>query len=175
MQRFHGFRWLSRLGLCAAVSALLGGCDLGALDSLQPGVSTEGDVVRAMGEPGRVWDEPDGARTLEYNRQPQGVRNYMITIGSDGLLRAVRQVLTPENFQRIQPGMTNDAVRRLLGQPARQVRYELSGETVWTWKFLEQPPGEKRAFNAVFGPQMRVVRTGIGPDPDGPDMVGGGR
>lgn len=48
-----------------------------------------------FGEPERIWDEPGGARTLEYNRQPAGHQNYMITIGPDGRMSALRQVLAP--------------------------------------------------------------------------------
>ena len=114
-----------------------------------------------------------GARTLEYNRQPAGHRNYMITIGADGKMSALRQVLTPQNFARVHAGMGVEDVRRMLGKPARQVPYALKNETVWTWKFLE-PPSDKKAFNVYFGPDMRVQRTEIGTNPDGPDGRGGG-
>lgn len=167
--------WQRRLCLLAplGVLAAFAGCDQQAIDELEEGVATEADVVRRFGQPERVWDESDGARTLEYNRQPEGVRNYMITIGPDGRMSALRQVLTPENFRRVQPGMAAQDVRRLLGKPATRVPYELKRETVWTWKFLE-PPSTKRAFHAVFDPEGRIVRTEMGPDPDGPDMRGGG-
>ncbi len=166
-------RWRTR-GLAALLGAALGlaACDPQAIRELEEGVSTEADVVQRFGQPERVWDEPGGARTFEYNRQPAGVRNYMITIGPDGRMSALRQVLTPENFRRVQPGMGVEEVRRLLGKPARQVPYQLKREVVWTWRFLE-PPNEQKAFNVVFSPDYRVIRTEIGPDPDGLDMRGG--
>lgn len=157
--------WLGVVGLLAA-------CDPQAIAELEEGVSTEADVVQRFGQPERVWPEADGSKTLEYNRQPSGVRNYMITIGADGKMSALRQVLTPENFARVRPGMQVQEVRRLLGQPARQVPYRLQNTVVWTWKFLD-PPSETKAFNVVFGPDARVLSTEIGPDPDGPDMRGG--
>ena len=135
-------------------------------------MSTEADVVQEFGPPERVWDEPDGSRTLEYNRQPAGVRNYMITVGPDGIMTALRQVLTPDSFTRIQPGMDELAVRRALGRPAQQVFYELAQEHSWRWNFLE-PPSDRKAFYVVFGTDRRVLRTEIGPDPEGPDMRGG--
>lgn len=166
---------LRTLGLAGLLGSALGlaGCDPQAIRELEEGVSTEADVVQRFGQPERVWPEPGGARTFEYNRQPQGMRNYMITIGADGKMSALRQVLTPENFRRVQPGMGVEDVRRLLGKPARQVPYQLQNQIVWTWKFLE-PPSETRGFNVIFSTDYRVIRSEIGPDPDGPDMVGGG-
>ena len=158
----------------AVVAALaLVACDQQRINELEEGLSTEADVRDRFGVPDHVWDEGGGARTLEYNRQPAGERNYMITIGPDGKMSALRQVLNPDNFRRVQPGMGVEDVRRMLGKPAKQVPYKLQNEIVWTWKFLE-PPSEKKAFNVVFSPDYRVIRTEIGPDPDGPDMRGGG-
>ena len=162
--------------LLAGASALLlglAGCDQQAIKELEEGVSTEADVRARFGEPEKIWDAPDGGRTFEYNRQPAGHRNYMITIGTDGKMSALRQVLTPDNFRRVQPGMGVEQVRRMLGKPARQVPYALQNEVAWTWKFLE-PPSTTKAFNVIFSPDYRVLRSEVGPDPDGPDMRGGG-
>lgn len=161
-------------GALAALFTLtmLTACDPTAFSQLHEGISTEADVTERLGQPQRVWPEADGARTLEYNRQPQGVHNYMITIGPDGKLRALRQVLTPETFALVRPGMLPDDVRRLLGAPATQITYRLKNETVWTWKYLE-PPNETRAFHTVFDTQMHVLRTETGPSPDSPDTRGG--
>lgn len=162
--------WAWALGLAAALG--LGACDQRAINALEEGVSTEADVLREFGQPEQVWPEANGGKTLEYNRQPQGVRNYMITIGPDGYMSALRQVLTPQNFARVQPGMDMQAVRRLLGKPATQVPYALKQELVWTWKYLE-PPNETRAFHVVFNPGGQVLRTETGPDPDSIDVRGG--
>jgi hypothetical protein len=169
----HRFRRLRTLGGLLGAVLALGACDPQAISELEEGVSTEADVVQRFGQPERVWPEAGGAKTFEYNRQPEGLRNYMITIGADGRMSALRQVLTPDNFRRVQPGMGVEEVRRLLGKPARQVSYALQNQIVWTWKFLE-PPSETRAFNVVFSPDYRVIRGEVGPDPDGPDMRGGG-
>ena len=170
--RFDRLRTLGLGGLLG--SALwLAACDPQAIKELEEGVATEADVVQRFGQPERVWPEAGGAKTYEYNRQPEGLRNYMITIGADGKMSALRQVLTPQNFAHVRAGMGVEDVRRMLGKPARQVPYALKNETVWTWKFLE-PPSDKKAFNVYFGPDMRVQRTEIGTNPDGPDGRGGG-
>ena len=155
----------------AAALVMLAACDPQAIKELEEGLSTEADVVQRFGQPERVWNETDGSRTFEYNRQPAGARNYMITIGPDGRMSALRQVLTPENFNRITPGMGVEDVRRRLGKPARQVPYRLKNQVEWTWKFLE-PPNTVMGFTVVFDKDYRVVSSGIGPDPDSPQMRG---
>ena len=84
-------------GVLAAVG-FVGACDLQNIAELEPGVSTEADVREKFGQPEAVWDGEEGAQIYEYNRQPEGVVNYMITIGPDGVLVKVSQVLTEENF-----------------------------------------------------------------------------
>lgn len=138
---------------------VLAGCDQQRLGELQEGVSTEADVRARLGEPTRVWPEEAGARTLEYTRQPEGHANYMITVGADGTLVQLQQVLVPANFARVQPGVDMLAVRRLLGQPARKVTYELTHETDWDWKWLDGP-ARAMVFTATFGPDGRVRRSG---------------
>lgn len=157
-----------------ALSALLAlaACDPQRISELQPGISTEADVRDRFGAPENIWDEPDGARTLEYNRQPAGQVNYMITIGPDGHMTAVRQVLTPENFARVLPGMRMNEVRRLLGKPAKVTPYELKRETWADWRFL-MPPNQAQVFTVIYGPDQFVLRTQTGADMDAPEFKGG--
>ena len=111
-------RLISRI-VCGALALCLAGCDPQRISELEEGVATEADVRARFGEPEAVWDAPEG-RVFEYNRQPQGQKNYMITIGTDGKMRALRQVLTPANFAKVTPGMPMEALRKLLGKPARR-------------------------------------------------------
>ncbi|WP_311222412.1 MULTISPECIES: outer membrane protein assembly factor BamE [unclassified Acidovorax] len=148
-------------GVAAAALALslLGGCDLQSISELQVGASTEADVRARFGEPERVWDEPGGARTFEYNRQPAGAVNYMITIGPEGRMTALRQVLTPAEFAQITPGMTVDEVRRRLGKPMKVMSYTLKGETAWDWRWNDGGT-QPMIFTATFGSNGQVLRTG---------------
>ena len=158
---------ITTLALLAAA-----GCDPQRISELQPGVSTEADVRDRFGVPDNTWNEADGTRTFEYNRQPAGQVNYMITLGPDGRLVAVRQVLTPENFARVQPGMGMDAVRRLLGKPAKVTPYELKHETHADWRYQE-PPNQAKVFTVVYGADHTVLRTQTGEDLDAPEFKGG--
>ncbi len=154
---------LTRMAGALAAGALtllsLAGCDDQRIRELEEEVSTEADVRARFGEPETIWPESDGGHTLEYNRQPAGHRNYMITIGPDGKMTALRQVLAPHNFERVRPGMDEEAVRRLLGQPAKRTPYVLKQETDWDWNWID-PPSREMVFTATFGPDGRVKRTG---------------
>ena len=150
----------------------LAACDPQRISELKEGVSTEADVRDRFGAPENVWDEPGGARTFEYNRQPAGQVNYMITLGADGKLVAVRQVLTPENFARVQPGMGMDAVRRLLGKPAKVTPYEVKRESHADWRYLE-PPNRPKVFTVVYGADHTVLRTQAGDDLEAREFKGG--
>ena len=156
-----------RFSAAAAISALallLAACDPQRISELEEGVATEADVRARFGQPEQVWDGPGGAKILEYNRQPAGQKNYMITIGTDGRMTALRQVLHPGNFAKIQPGMMMEDVRKLLGKPARVTPYALKNETAWDWRYVE-PPNTPLVFTVWFNADMRVVRSGSAPDP----------
>ncbi|WP_027014744.1 outer membrane protein assembly factor BamE domain-containing protein [Comamonas composti] len=159
--------------LVAAAAAVFGllavaACDQQKIKELEEGLSTEADVRARFGEPERVWPEPDGSHTLEYNRQPAGARNYMITIGADGKMSALRQVLAPHNFEKIQPGMNEEQVRRMLGKPAKVMSYQLKQETDWDWNYVD-PPTRNMEFTVTFDFSGRVLRTGSREKlPDGP-------
>ncbi|WBY03966.1 outer membrane protein assembly factor BamE [Ramlibacter tataouinensis] len=165
------------MGFFAALLALLAllplaGCDQRRIEKLEEGVSTEADVRAQFGAPENVWDEPGGARTLEYNRNPAGHQNYMITIGPDGRMSALRQVLNPTTFARVQPGMAMEQVRRLLGKPAKKTPYALKGEEAWDWRWM-QSPGTSMVFTVWFDKDWHVVRTTTEPDPEAPENRGG--
>src|SRR3982750_864916 len=147
-------RGRAMVAACFAAVWMLSACDNQAIRELEEGVSTEADVRARFGQPENVWDVP-GGRVLEFNRQPQGQKNYMITIGADGKMSALRQVLTPENFARVQPGMAMEDLRKLLGKPAKVTPYRLKNETEWEWRWL-QPPNSPVVFTAVLNDDQRV-------------------
>ena len=156
--------WLALLGTSAL---LFTACDLQNISELEEGVSTEADVRERFGAPEAVWEAEDGAQVYEYNRQPAGHSNYMITIGPDGRMAALRQVLTPQNFARVSPGMPMETVRRMLGKPMKVTTYSAKRETHYDWRYLDGPnASDSKVFTAVFDTDLRVVSTGSVRDPD---------
>ena len=121
-------------GLLSGVIASMPACDALVLPKLKPGVTRTQEVEDLMGPPTMTWRAPDGVETWEYPRTPNGIVNYMLDFGPDGVLRAVRQVLTEANFDRVVVGMSRDDVRRLLGQPAHDYHFPFKPENVWDWR-----------------------------------------
>lgn len=157
------------MGLLSFILGLVG-CDQQRIAELEEDVSTEADIRARFGEPEKIWNAGDmaslpmpgaaaepGARTLEYNRQPAGQVNYMITIGPDGRMSALRQVLTPQNFAKVLPGMSMEQVRKMLGKPMKVTTYALKQETHYDWRYLN-PPTTAMIFTVVFNPDLRVLR-----------------
>ncbi len=139
----------------------LSACDSQRIAELEEGVASEGDVKMKFGEPEKIWDGTNGARIYEYNRQPAGAKNYMITIGPDGKMSALRQVLTTANFARIQPGMMMEEVRKMLGKPMNISAYELKKTWHYDWRYQDGPnESDKKIFTVVFDSDLRVLSTG---------------
>ncbi len=167
---FHRFCFGARK-LCFATALLasvvaMTACDSQRIAELEEGVASEGDVRMKFGEPEKVWDGENGARILEYNRQPAGAKNYMITIGPDGKMTALRQVLAPHVFAKIVPGMPMETVRRMLGKPMKVTPFALKNVWHYDWRYMDGPNvGDAKIFTVVFNSDLRVLSTGSVADP----------
>lgn len=159
------------MGLLSVLASFVG-CDQQRIAELEEGVATEADVRTRFGEPEKIWDAADmaklpmpgaaaapGARTFEYNRQPAGNVNYMITVGADGKMSALRQVLNAATFAQVLPGMPMETVRKMLGKPMKVTPYELQKTTQYDWRYLN-PPTTAMIFTVVFDQNLSVVSTG---------------
>ena len=159
-----------RMGLLSIFMAFAG-CDQQRVSELEEGVATEADVRARFGVPEKIWEARDmaslptpgpaadaGARTLEYDRQPAGMVNYMVTIGADGRMTALRQVLSPQNFANVLAGMPMETVRKMLGKPMKITPYALKRELHYDWRYLN-PPSTAMIFSVVFDADLRVVST----------------
>ncbi len=151
-------------GLVLGLVVMLSACDPQRIAELEEGVATEAAVRARFGEPEKIWDAPGGGHTLEYNRQPAGTQNYMITIGPDGKMSALRQVLTPENFAKVQPGMMMEDVRKMLGKPMKITPFALKKEVDYDWRYRRDQ--QQLIFTVTFDNDYRVLRTGSVSDPD---------
>lgn len=154
-----------------AAAALLAGCDAQRIEKLEEGVATEADVRRQFGDPAAVSTRPDGSKVLEYPRQPEGHTNYVIVIGPDGKMSSLRQLLTPANFARVQPGQDKLAVMDTLGKAAKTQHYALKNEEVWDWRYKDGTLN--KVFSVTFDGQGRVVSTATMDDPR--DSMSGGK
>ena len=157
------------MGLFAALLSLIG-CDPQRIAELEEGVSTEADVRTRFGEPEKIWEgvqDGKAVKIFEYNRQPMGHKNYMISIGADGKMAALRQVLNADNFGKVLPGMAMDDVRKMLGKPMKITPYALKKETHCDWRWLDGTnPSDSKIFTVVFNADLRVVSSASARDPD---------
>jgi hypothetical protein len=147
-----------RIVAALGVAAWLGGCDAG-IERLRPGVSTAQEVRNVLGEPTFEWREGDGSVVWEFAGPRAGYVTYMVTIGADRVMRALRQVLTEEYFAKVQPGMDKAQVRRLLGRPMEIMTFPARSEEVWTWQHGPVMPGGLDEFNVHFDLSGRAVST----------------
>jgi hypothetical protein len=157
--------------LTLVATAWLSGC--AALPAIEPGTTTEADILAAWGEPTRRWPDPDGNITLEYATQPMGYSCFMVTVSPQGKVLNVRDALSDTNQARVEPGMTVAQVDRLLGRYRQEVYFSLSGETVRDWNVPSMGPGIATYFNVHFK-DGRVVRTSRSFIYGGGGMDGGG-
>ena len=156
------FDRLAAAALAAALLALAG-CDRQRIAKLEEGVATEADVKREFGEPLAVFNQPDGSRTFEYARQPEGQTNYFIVIGADGKMSALRQVLKPSEFAKVRPGLDKAEVRKLLGRPAKTQRFDLKpDEEHWDWRWLDGQ--QAKLFSVTFDRDGKVSTSASGDD-----------
>lgn len=116
-------------------AACLAGCAAGP--GLVPGASTEAEVRAALGRPAAEFPHDDGSRTLAYPYGPMGTQTYMADIGPDGRVRAIRQALNDETFQRISAGMSREEVLRLIGPPGETMRFPRLRQEAWEWRFVD--------------------------------------
>lgn len=150
---------LSAFCLALWLATVLTACDDSASRELQPGIAGEAEVRDRFGVPGMTWDNDDGSVTLEYSRGPEGVKTWMITLGPDRRLRQIEQVLDDAHFARVQPGMSEHEVRRLLGKPGHVRPVSNGGGSEWDWHFVGPIATEEWHFYVTFDRQGKVLRS----------------
>jgi hypothetical protein len=129
--------------------------------SFEPGKTTLMELVRSLGQPSMVWSEGDGTLLVEFARIGSGGGNFMARVAPNGVMQSMQEVLTEARVAALQPGMTRDAVRRHLGQPAR---IDNQGkDEIWHWPLDSHRPAQWQV-DAHFGARgslERVARTRI--------------
>jgi outer membrane protein assembly factor BamE (lipoprotein component of BamABCDE complex) len=149
--------WLSAAAT-AVLAVALPGCDTVVLQEIKPGITTADEVRARLGPPGFEFSNADGSVTWEYTRQPAGVHCYMITLGSDRIVRSLDQVLTEANYAKAREGMDRDAIRRLFGAPARVQVFDNLREEVWEWHIEGIPHNEETYLNAHFDTSSGLLK-----------------
>jgi hypothetical protein len=119
-----------RLLIIALLALALGGC--AAFQPPRP-YTSEAEALAARGEPSARWPTDYGTTVLEFSTQPYGTTCLMVEVDAAGMVLNQWDALATENLARVRNGMTQDEVRRLLGQYRSVQRFALSNEEVWDW------------------------------------------
>jgi hypothetical protein len=123
------------------------------------------EVTARLGRPDAVYPAPDGGQVLEYRGQPMGQFQHMARIGPDGRLLSYDQVLTTENFARVEIGHWNkDDILRHFGRPAEVSRERVNDDEVWSYRYKEKGVWDS-LMNITFTKLGVVRRIDNSPDP----------
>lgn len=127
---------------------------------LKPGEDTLENVIQTLGKPAMRWQNQDGSAQLAFPRGPLGYHTYMATIGANGKLRQIGNVLDEKNFARILPGMSKEDVLHIIGPsyPNWTVYFERRDELVWEWRYCDAWNDAAR-FNVLFDNTSEKVRN----------------
>ncbi len=154
--------WAACRGLFAALltGLTLAGCAGLGGPGLQPGSSTRADLDRVLGAPAMSWPEPGGGQQLAYPRGPEGFQTWMARVDAEGRLVGIENVLDMPHFARIEPGMSQEQVLRILGPsyPGWTVYFKARDELVWEWRFCDVY-SEPARFDVLFDGSTGKVRS----------------
>jgi hypothetical protein len=140
-----------------ALAFLLAGC--ASFSALLPGASREEAVAR-YGAPSRVVPLDAGTR-LQYSRQPAGQTAVMVDLDAAGRVVAVRQVLTAQEFSKIEVGRwTRGDVERAFGPPAFVDRVASWPGDIMNYRWLDN--FQNMLYWVYLDDRNVVQRTGQG-------------
>lgn len=140
---------------------LLAACSAYAPPDDLVGLSRDALVAR-MGPPETQRQTASGTR-LEFPRGPYGKHTWFVYLDAAGQAIRSEQVLMEQNFHRIQPGMTQDEVRQLLGRPGEVQGLGRARGEVWSYRY-ESPFCQW--FQVELSQQHQVRSTGYSPPPE---------
>lgn len=144
------------LSLAVAV-IFMAGC---AFTPVQPGMSRE-EVMAHYGKPSRVLPLAAGTR-LQYSGQPAGRTVVMVDLDAAGKVASVRQVMTPSEFAKIEPGKwTREDMEREFGRPASIDHVASWPGDIMTYRWQENYI-QNMFFWAYLDDHNVVQRTGQG-------------
>lgn len=146
----------------AVITATLAGC--AAWSPPQPGQPREA-VLQHWGPPTGRHALPDGGERLEYASGPWGRTTWMVDLGSDGRVRAARQVLDEAHFAAFAAhvaGLTPAEVMFELGRPGERKQLGWLGGELWSYRY---PTNDCLWYQVSFEPQGRASAAGYGIDP----------
>ena len=147
--------------LPAVVAFFLTACS-GYAPSANPTGMTADQVIAQMGTP-ETRRTVEGGSRLEYPRGPFGKHTWFVYLDPTGRVVRTEQVLNERNFLNINPGMTQDEVRMMLGRPGAVYTLGRSRGVVWNYRY-ENP--FCRWYQVEIDQEQKVRSAGYGEPPE---------
>lgn len=162
--------WMSALpalwgsaALCAIAAALLAGCAGSSTPQGLPTGATEAQVVSRMGPPTGRYALPNGGARLEFARGPQGKVTYMVDFDAAGGSVIWDQVLTPQTFISLEPGISSEEVLMRIGHPGSMRAYPRQQLTVWNYRY---PTFDCLWYQVSIGDDGKFISAANTTDPE---------
>ena len=137
----------------ALAAVLLAAC----APSVQTGASM-GEVQTQLGKPVDIAKAPDGDTLWWYPKGPYGQFTYLARFVADQRVKSFAQVLTLDNFAKIQTGMTKDQIRLMFGPPGESYTYRNLNEDAWFWRY-QAPVADARIYGVYFDRTTNRVKS----------------
>ena len=154
----HRVSTLSCIVLCLA---LLPACSSFAPPDRIVGIDREALLAR-MGPPEMERRMETGSR-LEFPRGPFGKQTWFVYLDAAGQALRAEQVLTPQNFNAVKPGLAQEAVRQLLGRPGEVQVLGRGRGMVWNYRFENN---DCQWFQIELSLEQQVRSAGYGIPPE---------
>ena len=138
-----------------AAAVVVGGCAHPWNSMNIPPGAPRDEVIARAGPPIRELPLPGGGQRMQYTLQPLGRYAFMVDLDGAGRVVQARQVLTPLEFNRIQPGWTRADVEREFGPPAEVTRVTSFYGDVMTYRWAE---GNNPMFYFVYVDPNGIVQ-----------------
>ncbi len=146
-----------RILLCLLLSACSGYAPPAALSGM-----ARAAVITQMGQPDQDRLIEGGSR-LEFPRGPYGRHTWFVYFDAAGRASRVEQVLTEQNFMRIDAGMAQNDVRMLLGRPSEVSLLGRARGMVWNYRYETH---DCKWFQVELSLEKEVRSAGYGEPPE---------
>ncbi|MDP1783353.1 MAG: hypothetical protein U1E02_17415 [Hydrogenophaga sp.] len=152
---------LTAVSVLAVAVAGLSACAGYAPPSDPSGLSRD-EIVARMGPPEMQRQVAGGSR-LEFPRGPYGVHTWFVYLDANGRATRSEQVLTEANFLRINPGMSQEEARQVLGRAGEVQGLGRNRGQVWSYRY-DNP--FCRWFQIEIAEDQTVRSAGYGEPPE---------
>ncbi len=146
-----------RILLCLLLSACSGYAPPAALSGM-----ARAAVITQMGQPDQDRLTEGGSR-LEFPRGPYGRHTWFVYFDAAGRASRAEQVLTEQNFMRIDAGMAQNDVRMLLGRPSEVSLLGRARGMVWNYRYETH---DCKWFQVELSLEKEVRSAGYGEPPE---------